>query len=85
MNAENNFPDKWSFSLEAEFAWEEETEYALRLEVKGAHLRCWAENQLFFDEEDEGQPLLGGAAAFVHEEDHMMSQAMFVRSIEDGD
>jgi len=70
---------------EAEFAWEEETEYSLRLEVKGAHLRCWVENQLLFDDEDKVRPLLVGAAAFVLEEGHMMSQAMFVRLIEDRD
>jgi hypothetical protein len=62
--------------LWAEFSWEVETEYKLRLQVAGTRLRGWVDGKISFDVEDKDRPLLGGGVAYVVEEGHVMSQAM---------
>lgn len=70
---------------EAGFEWEENESCVLKLAVEDHKIRGWINGVLLFDVEDDHRPLEGGAAAFVLEAGHMMSQAMFVRPIEDRD
>ncbi|NIM96013.1 MAG: ADP-ribosylglycohydrolase family protein [Anaerolineales bacterium] len=69
---------------EVEFQWEMEKRYALRLEVEGNHLRGWVDGELMLEAEDKERPLLCGAAAYVVEEGHMMSEAMLIEPISKG-
>jgi len=64
---------------EAAYPWLVDTEYRLRLEVSGTKLWGWVDGDLLFEVEDIDRPLMGGAAAFVLEEGHMMSECLVVR------
>jgi ADP-ribosylglycohydrolase len=64
---------------EADFEWQVNQSYGLRLQAEGSTLRAWVDGQLLFTVQDEERPLSGGAAAYVVEEGNMMSEAMRVR------
>jgi len=66
---------------ETDFPWQVGQGYALRLQAEGTELRAWIDGELLFTVQDKDRPLTGGAAAFVVEEGHMMSQSMLVRPI----
>ena len=66
---------------EADFEWQVNQSYSLRLQGEGSLIRAWVDDKLLFTERDEERPLTGGAAAFIVEEGHMMSEAMRVRPI----
>ena len=53
----------------------------MRLQAQGSVLRAWVDDRQLFTVLDEERPLTGGAAAFIVEEGHMMSEAMRVRPI----
>jgi hypothetical protein len=42
--------------VEADFAWEVETEYTLRLQVMGTRLQDWVDGKISFDVEDKDRP-----------------------------
>ncbi len=62
---------------EKAYDWQLEQPYELRLQAKGALLRASVNGELLFEVEDAS--LAGGAAAFVLEEGHMVSEAMLVQ------
>ena len=64
---------------EKSFHWEVNTVYRLKIEVNGSRIRAWVDGEPCFDLEDDGQPLEGGAAAYILEAGHMASRAMRVR------
>jgi len=64
---------------EQPFGWELEKPCKLRLRVDGTRIRAWANGELLFETTDAETPLVGGAAAFVLEEGHMMSDEFAVR------
>ncbi len=66
---------------EADFEWQVNQSYGLRLQAEGSTLRAWVDDQLLLTVQDEERPLTDGAAAFIVEEGHMMSEAMRVRPI----
>jgi hypothetical protein len=66
---------------EADFEWQVNQSYGLRLQGEGSLIRAWVDDKLLFTVRDEERPLTGGAAAFIVEEGHMMSEAMRVRPI----
>ena len=66
---------------EADFEWQVNQSYGLRLQAEGSTLRAWVDGQLLFTVQDEERPFTGGAAAFIVEEGNMMSEAMRVRPI----
>ena len=66
---------------EIDFPWEIGQSYTLRLQANGNQLRAWIDGQLLFEVEDNDQPLAGGAAAFILEEGHMMSDSLAVRPL----
>ena len=68
---------------EANFDWQVNQEYTLRIQVEGSHLLGWVNEQLLFDVEDETRPLMGGGVAYVVEEGHISSQAMTVKPARD--
>jgi len=63
----------------AAHTWHEEQPYELRLQAQGALLRAWIDGRLFFEVEDDS--LDGGAAAFVLQEGHMVSQGMTIGAV----
>ena len=67
---------------EANFEWQVNQEYKLRLQVEGSRVLGWVNEQLLFDVEDEMRPLLGGGVAYVVEEGHLSSQAMTVKPVD---
>jgi ADP-ribosylglycohydrolase len=62
-----------------DYPWEFDRQYDLRLQADGNRLLGWVDGAVLFDVKDEGIPLEGGAAAFVLEEGHMMSDCLTVR------
>ena len=66
---------------EADFSWKYNQAYTLRLQAEGAELRGWIDGELLFTVTDEERPLTGGAAAYVVEQGHIMSDAISVRPI----
>lgn len=62
-----------------DFSWEPERAYTLSLEVVGARLQAWIDDQLVFDVRDVDSPLAGGGVAFVVEEGCLSSTAMTVQ------
>ncbi len=63
---------------EAACNWESTHAYALRLEVKGCHLRGWVDDQLVADVDDQGSLLSGGGVAYVIEQGTLMSDSFSV-------
>ena len=74
-----------SVLAEADFEWQVNQSYGLRLQAEGNELRAWVDDQLLFTVRDEQRPLAGGAAAFVVEEGNMMSYSMLVRPVHSDD
>jgi len=66
---------------EVDFEWQVNQNYGLQLQVEGNEIRAWVNDELLFSVVDEKRPLTGGAAAFVLEEGHMMSNSLTVRPI----
>ena len=66
-----------------DFPWEIGKPYTLRLQANDRLLRAWIDGQLLFEVQDNDQPLAGGAAAFILEEGHMMSNALTVRPLKE--
>lgn len=66
---------------EADFEWQVNQSYGLRLQAEGDELRAWVDDELLFTVRDEQRPFTGGAAAFVVEEGNMMSHSILVRPV----
>ena len=66
---------------ELDFEWQVNRSYGLQLQAKGNEIRAWVNGELLFRVVDEKRPLSGGAAAFILEEGHMMSDSISVRPI----
>jgi ADP-ribosylglycohydrolase len=66
---------------EIDYAWQPETDYALKLEVQGAHIAGWIDGQRVFDIEDADHPLMGGAIALVVTEGRMATEAVSVAPV----
>jgi hypothetical protein len=73
--------DGESVLAEMDFPWEVDRQYGLRLCLKGTRIRAWVDGVMLFEVEDKNRPLKGGAAAFVLEEGHMMSECMVVAPV----
>lgn len=50
---------------EISYDWQPETEYALRLDVRGTHLTGWINGQQILQAEDHGMPLSGGGIGLL--------------------
>ncbi len=66
---------------EIDFPWEIGQSYTLCLQVNGNELQAWIDGRRLFAVQDDDQPLAGGAAAFILEEGHMMSDSLSVRPL----
>lgn len=73
--------DGLNILAESDFSWEMGQDYTLRLQADGSRLQAWIDDQLLFDVKDSGQILEGGAAAFVLEEGHMMSDSLTIQPL----
>ena len=66
---------------EADFSWQFDLAYDLRLRVRGNRLRASIDGEGVFDVEDKDRPLTGGAVALVCEEGRAESELVRVRPL----
>lgn len=68
----------------AEFSynWQPETEYALRLDVRGTHLTGWINGQQVLDAEDDGMPLSGGGIGLLVSEGCLVAARVSVSPLQ---
>jgi hypothetical protein len=66
---------------EADFSWQFDLTYDLRLRVRGNRLRASIDGEGVFDVEDKDRPLTGGAVALVCEEGRAESELVRVRPL----
>ncbi len=64
---------------EADFTFEQERSYDLRLEVRGARLRAWVDGRALWDIADTDRPLAGGAVGLICEEGRISTDTVTVR------
>lgn len=68
----------------AEFSydWQPETEYALRLDVRGTHLTGWINGQQVLEAEDHGMPLSGGGIGLLVSEGCLVAARVSVSPLQ---
>jgi len=68
----------------AEFSydWQPETEYALRLDVRGTHLTGWINGQQVLEAEDHGMPLSGGGIGLLVSEGCLVAACVSVSPLQ---
>jgi hypothetical protein len=66
---------------EADFPWDFDVTYDLRLEVRGARLRASVDGEEIFDVEDRDRPLTDGAVALLCEEGRAECELVRVRPL----
>jgi len=66
---------------EKDYEWEIHRSYTLKMQVSGNRIKAWVDDQLQFDVLDKDKLLLGGGVAYVVDQGHISSQAMFVNSL----
>ncbi len=66
---------------EADFPWQFDVTYEMRLEVEGNRLRASLDGERIFDVEDADRPLANGAVALICKEGRMESEVVRVRPL----
>jgi hypothetical protein len=73
--------DGYVVLAEADFPWDFDVTYDLRLEVRRGRLRASIDGEEIFDVEDRDRPLTGGAVALLCEEGRAESEVVRVRPL----